>query len=66
MSAASMKPMHVQKGNAGWNDIHIVEDQVGISGGYLCKPLTAQSILVMNEGIHMRFVEVVKNTEWFF
>ena len=58
--------MYVQKGNAGWNDIHIVEDQVGISGGYLCKPLTAQSILVMNEGIHMRFVEVVKNTEWFF
>ena len=65
MSAANMMPVHAQKGKAGWNDIHIVEDQVGISGGYHGKPSSAQSILVMNKEIHMRFVEVTKNSEWF-
>ena len=65
MSAPNMTPVLAQKGKAGWKDVQIVEDQVGISGGFLGKPYSAASVLIMTQEIHMRFVEVTKKSDWF-
>ena len=65
MSAPNMTPVLAQKGKAGWKDVQIVEDQVGISGGFLGKPYSAASVLIMTQEIHMRFVEVNKKSDWF-
>ena len=66
MSAPNMTPVLAQKGKSGWKDVHIVEDQVGISGGFLVKPLSAPCLQIVTGEIHMRFVEVTKNSNWFY
>ena len=77
MSATNMTPVLARKSKAIWQEVKIVEDQVGISGGFLVKPLSVSCIQVfvkplsapspqeVTDKIHMRFVEVAKNSEWF-
>ena len=65
MSDPNMTPVFARKGKTSWKDIHIVEDQVVISGGLLLKPISAASFLIMNQNIPMRFVDVCKKDEWF-
>ena len=65
MSAPNVTPVRARKGKEGWKEVQIVEDQVGISGGFLVKPLSAPCLQIVTDEIHMRFVEVNKNSEWF-
>ena len=46
--------------------MEIVDDQVGISGGFLVKPVSAPCLQIMTGETHMRFVEVNKNNDWFY
>ena len=57
--------MIAQQKNKQWMDVEIVEDLVGISGGFLHRPLTAPCIRVLSGSTTHRFVEVAKNSEWF-
>ena len=65
MSAPNMTPVLAGKGKAGWKDIQIVEDVVGISGGFLVKPHSIESFQIVTDETYMRFVEVSKKSEWF-
>ena len=65
MSALAITPMLALKNNIEWKNVEIIEDLVGISGGFLKKPLSAPSLLIMAGKTPHRFVEVNKNSEWF-
>jgi hypothetical protein len=65
MIATAVTPMLVKKDSSQWKEVQICEEIVGISGGFLNKPLSAPSIVVMSGNKPQRFVEVVKNSEWF-
>ena len=49
----------------GWKQVELFEGIIGISGGFLAKPLAAQSLMVSASGQSHRFVELKKTAEWF-
>ena len=61
-----MTPVFAGKSKEGWKPVEIVDDQVGISGGFLLKPVSAPCLQIMTGETHMRFVEVNKNNDWFY
>ena len=65
MPAPAITPMLAYTSKHEWKNIEIVEDLVGISGGFLKKPLSAPSLLIMAGNTPRRFIELNKNSEWF-
>ena len=53
------------KRSRGWKQVELFEGIIGISGGFLAKPLAAQSLMVSASGQSHRFVELKKTAEWF-
>ena len=53
------------KRSRGWKQVELFEAIIGISGGFLAKPVAAQSLMVSASGHSHRFVELKKTAEWF-
>ena len=48
MAAPAITPMLALKNNKEWKNVEIIEDLVGIRGGFLNKPTSAPSLVIIN------------------